>query len=194
MARKKRTPAQRDLDLPWIAAQAEQGLSPTAIIRKARQEGRDSVAQLTRQQVWYDLRQLRDAALREGSKTYGKVLERTIQELCRLAFSDFRALAEWNGSGLRVRPSMDLSQAEAATVAGVSFRKTRKTNDDGQTEVTVDVDIKTHSKNQALRDLLRHLGGFVTIEANMEADDSLPAIASLVQRLSQASEAGTGES
>lgn len=80
-------------------------------------------------------------------------------EVCRLAYSDMREVAEWDGSGVRVKPSHEISEAAARTIQKVTSRtRTRRIGkgDDAELVTETEVDVQLHSKNAAL-DLLQRM-------------------------------------
>lgn len=77
--------------------------------------------------------------------------ERVLAELARIAFGDQRQLMGWGPTGVRLRPSDELDDDQAAAVAEVSETVTK----DGGT-----LKLKTHDKVKALELLGRHLGTF----------------------------------
>jgi phage terminase small subunit len=88
------------------------------------------------------------AAMAERSRRTGITPERVVAELARIAFVDWRKLAEWGANDVLVRDARDLSPAESAAIAQVSI-------DDGWENR---VDIATHDKLRALGTLARILG------------------------------------
>ncbi len=82
------------------------------------------------------------------------------REVCRLAYSDLRELAEWGPQGIRLKPSDEISPDAARTVQRVTSKtRTRMVrNADGEDvpETETDVDIQLHSKTTAL-DLLHRM-------------------------------------
>lgn len=82
------------------------------------------------------------------------------EEVCRLAYSDLRQLAEWGPSGVKLKPSAEIPLDAARAVQRVTSKtKTRMVRTpDGEEipETEVDVDIQLHSKTAAL-DLLHRM-------------------------------------
>ncbi len=193
MPAKKRTKAERELDMAWIVEQAEKGLGPTAILQVAKAEGRRSVAQLSPRMVCYDLRFMRDRALAKGDKVYKKILERTIEELGRLAFADLRGVLEWGPDGITIRDCFELNERDASIVSAVKMKTTTRTLSDGSLETTHEAKLETHSKNQALRDLLHLLSGYLTPTVPVDSADADSVLAKLIDRLSQAEEPDSDE-
>ena len=75
--------------------------------------------------------------------------ERVYREYARIVFADPRNLMTWGPDGVRLRPSEELTEDEAAAVAEVS----ETTSKDGGT-----IRLKMHSKQPALHDLATILG------------------------------------
>lgn len=78
--------------------------------------------------------------------------DRVVLELARLAFADARDYFEWGPEGVKVKPSSDLSDDQAAAVAEVSQTVTAE----GGT-----IRVKLADKQAALTLLAKHTGGFV---------------------------------
>lgn len=77
--------------------------------------------------------------------------DRVIQELARLGFSDMRDYVEWGPNGVKLKPSSELTEAQARAVIEVSETITK----DGGT-----IRFKLANKQDALHDLGQHLGMF----------------------------------
>jgi phage terminase small subunit len=75
--------------------------------------------------------------------------ERVMQELARIAFSDMRAIADWNKDDVAVKPSRAISAEASAAIAELRLKPGRK---------GLRTKIKLHSKPQALARLARILG------------------------------------
>ncbi|MDE2166533.1 MAG: terminase small subunit [Alphaproteobacteria bacterium] len=88
------------------------------------------------------------AAMAERSRRTGITPERVLEELARIAFLDWRLLAEWGPDDVAVTESSTLSADAAAAVARVS-------TDDGWEDR---VAVATHDKRRALDTLSRILG------------------------------------
>lgn len=73
--------------------------------------------------------------------------DRVLAELAKVGFSDPRAVMSWTSAGVSLRPSADLSDAEASIISEVSETK------DG-------FRVKLHSKLDALGKIGQHLGMF----------------------------------
>ena len=61
-----------------------------------------------------------EKAVAAASAAAGASLERTITELARIGYADIRKVVEWDAESVRLRPSSELTEAEAAGVAEVS--------------------------------------------------------------------------
>lgn len=88
-------------------------------------------------------------ALREQNSV---TVERVLEELRRLAFSDMGMFATWGPDGVDLIDSANIDHENRACVAEVS----ETTNAKGGTTVR----FKLHSKTDALNQLARHLGMF----------------------------------
>ncbi len=75
--------------------------------------------------------------------------DRVLKEIAMLAFADQRGVMSWGLEGIGLRPSVDLTDDEAAAVVDVSVTTTGK-----QTTLKV----KTADKLSALRMFRQHLG------------------------------------
>jgi len=88
------------------------------------------------------------AAMAERSRRTGITPERVLEELARIAFADWRRLAEWGPEDTLVREASALSPADAAAISRVS------TDDGWENRVA----IATHDKQRALDTLSRIFG------------------------------------
>lgn len=88
-----------------------------------------------------------------------------LEELRRVAFADLTRIAEWDGDGLRHKPSEDIDEEDSAAVQSVKSEK-RITMRDGDTEETVKMEVKLHDKTKALDMLGRHFGFFSADKAD----------------------------
>jgi phage terminase small subunit len=107
----------------------------------------------------------RQADLREKTEI---TQERVVDELAKIAFGDQRKVMSWGPDGVRLRPSEDLSDAEAAVVSEVAETTTK---DGGSLK------LKTHDKVAALKLLGEHLGIFtqrVQLEVGGKVNVYLP--------------------
>ena len=78
-------------------------------------------------------------------------VDRVLQEYARLAFADIKSVMSWDGDGVTLHDSCDLTEAESAAVAEVSETTTK----DGGT-----IRLKMHDKKGALDSLAKYLGMF----------------------------------
>lgn len=91
------------------------------------------------------------AAMAERTERTRIRQDRVVMELARLAFSDIREFADWDGEGVRIRDSQGMGPEQSACIAeivetpGKDGRKLR---------------VKLHGKTRALEVLCRHLGLF----------------------------------
>lgn len=77
--------------------------------------------------------------------------DKVLIELSKIAFGNMRDVASWNESGVRFKPSDELTDDQAATIQEV----TETTNQHGGS-----LKIKQHDKVKALELIGRHLGMF----------------------------------
>ncbi|MDR0615921.1 MAG: terminase small subunit [Synergistaceae bacterium] len=96
-------------------------------------------------------RHLIDAALAERSEKTKITAERVVQELAALAFTDFRKAVAWGPDGVRLLPSDELGDGEAAIIAEVT---------ETRSETGGSIKAKRYDKLKALELLGRHLGMF----------------------------------
>lgn len=92
-----------------------------------------------------------------------KTADDVLRELERIAFMDFRDLASWDESGIRFKPSEELSDDAAATLKSLeSKRETKRYGKPGeQTETeTLTLKVKRWDKVAALKLLGEHHGLF----------------------------------
>lgn len=98
-----------------------------------------------------------DAVKKRASKTE-VTAERVLEELARIGFADIRDLFEWDEETAAFIPSRDITEAQAAAIASVKAVTTRHTRDDGRIETKIKLELKTHDKLGALREIGKHLG------------------------------------
>ncbi len=102
-------------------------------------------------------------------------------EVCRLAYSDMRDVAEWNAeTGMRVKDSTTIPEAAARAIQKVTSRtRTRVVQQDGQSypETVVETEVALHPKYQALDLLARMYDKGQTLRVELEA--KLRAIAAV---------------
>ena len=77
--------------------------------------------------------------------------DRVVAELAKIAFADPRELMEWGPEGVKLKDSADLTEGQAAAIAGVSENITQNGSS---------LKLKRHDKVKALELLGRHLGMF----------------------------------
>lgn len=83
-----------------------------------------------------------------------------LRELAKVGFQDPRKLMVWGGESSQFIPSDELDDDTAATVASVKSKTRTAYPKEGEPEVTVELEIKTYDKVQALTQIGRHLGMF----------------------------------
>lgn len=94
----------------------------------------------------------------ERAKRVEITADRVLEELARIGFANVRDLFEWDEESATFIPSRDLTEEQAAAVASVKAETTRYTRDDGTTETKIKLELKTHDKLGALREIGKHLG------------------------------------
>ena len=107
--------------------------------------------------------------------------DRVVAELAKIAFSDPRDLMEWGPDGVVLRPSAELSDDQAASVAEVA-------------ENNAGLRLKKHDKVKALELLGRHIGIFTDkVKAEVSGPDGGPVASEIVVRFVEPDgEAGNG--
>ncbi len=115
-------------------------------------------------------------AVQEGRKALGEKLgataERVLAELVRLAFADIRDIADWDGEKFVYRPSAELGNDAAASIAEIQDKTTTTVSPLGAETTKREVRIKQYDRLKALDMLGRYLGIF-------KADDSSSNAATL---------------
>lgn len=97
--------------------------------------------------------------------------ERVLKELSRVAFTDMRSYVEWGPSGVRLKPSEDLTADDSAAVTEVS----ESYGENGKT-----LKFKLAHKDSALKMLAQHVGildkdgGGVTVNVNNNPPPAKP--------------------
>jgi len=94
----------------------------------------------------------------ERAKRVEITADRVLEELARIGFANVRDLFEWDEESATFISSRDLTEEQAAAVASVKAETTRYTRDDGTTETKIKLELKTHDKLGALREIGKHLG------------------------------------
>lgn len=98
--------------------------------------------------------------------------DRVVAELAKIAFSDPRDLMEWGPDGVVLRPSVELSDDQAASVAEVA-------------ENNAGLRLKKHDKVKALELLGKHLGIFADrVKAEVSGPDGGPVQSSMTLDIS----------
>jgi hypothetical protein len=101
-----------------------------------------------------EVKDLLRRTVQAASKNAEVTLEQVIAELAAIAFSDIRSVVSWDEGGVTVRPSVELTQCEAAPVAEVRERVYSRGNN---REPVRTLTVRLHSKLKALIALLRIL-------------------------------------
>jgi phage terminase small subunit len=121
------------------------------------------------------------AAIAEAQAARAKRTEvtadRVVLELARIAFGDPRRVMSWGPGGVKLRPSAELADEDAAIVAEVGETTTKE----GGT-----LRVKTVDKLGALRLLGQHLGMFaekVDMRATVSAAPELAALQAMLLRV-----------
>lgn len=86
--------------------------------------------------------------------------DRVLKELARIGLADIRHLMEWDEEAATFIPSSKLSDDIAATVSSVKTKKRTVYPKEGDPETTIEMEIRTYDKVQALTQMGRHLGMF----------------------------------
>lgn len=105
--------------------------------------------------------------------------DRVLEELGRIAFARITSVATWNESGVRTKPSEELTEDDAAAIQEVS----ETVNEFGGS-----VKVKLHDKVRALEMAAKHLG----LMKDGAADQNKPA-PMLSYRLEELDEVADGE-
>ena len=114
--------------------------------------------------------------------------DRTMLEVCRLAYSDLRQVASWGPDGVDLHESSELSEDAAASVQDVqSVKKTRTIPQKGKdpiTEEEVRTRIKLHPKEPALKMLQEFFrrGDPLSLEAEAKVQALLIIMAQYVDK------------
>lgn len=86
--------------------------------------------------------------------------EQVLKEFARIGFADIRNLMEWDEESATFIPSSKLSDDIAATVSSVKTKKRTVYLKEGDPETTIEMEIRTYDKVQALTQIGRRLGMF----------------------------------
>src|SRR3954463_8634200 len=111
------------------------------------------------------------------SKRTEVTADRVVLELARVAFGDPRRVMSWGPGGVRLRPSAELADEEAAIVAEVAETTTKEGGS---------LRVKTVDKLGALRLLGAHLGMFaekVDMRATVSVAPELGALQAMLLRV-----------
>jgi len=90
----------------------------------------------------------------------GVTRQAVLEEVRRVAFADPRRLIEWDDKGVRVKPSSEIADEDAAVLSEIAIDEEIIIGDD-EDEPPVrkrKIKVKTHSKMDALDKLMKHLG------------------------------------
>ena len=97
------------------------------------------------------------AAMDERAKRLEISADNVLKELARIGFADIRDLVAWDEEHVGFRPSEQLTDDQAAVISEVLAETKRFTDNEGNTETTIKLRLKTYDKLAALRDIGRHL-------------------------------------
>ncbi len=99
--------------------------------------------------------------------------DQVLEELAKVAFSDIRDVVTWDGTGLRVSPSDEISDAAAGAIKRVRVRGNAQQSAERGDGKVRSVEVVLHDKLQALALLTRHLG----MDARTQAQPNVVVIA-----------------
>ena len=85
-------------------------------------------------------------------------VEKNIQELARIGYADIREVLAWDEQGVRFIPSAFLNRDQAGAISSIKSKRRTRTDEDGITHETVDLEVKMHDKLGALEKLNKILG------------------------------------
>jgi phage terminase small subunit len=85
----------------------------------------------------------------------GLTVEQLVEQLRTIAFADIGQVVEWNVDGVTIKPSTELTPAQRAFISEVSETPTQH----GRKK-----SIKFYSRLTALDMLMKHLGGYTTLD------------------------------
>ena len=108
----------------------------------------------------------------ERSERVQITADEVVRELRRIAFSDPREVMEWGPGGVKLKPSCDLTDDAAASLAEL----TESTTLNGGS-----LKIKKHDKVKALELLGRHLGLFDSDSANVNINAGRGAVVRVIR-------------
>ena len=117
---------------------------------------------------------------REVQERTNITMERTLKELARIAYSDLREVMSWDRDGVAFVPSTDLTQDQAAAIQVVKSRRRirRDKDDEGETE-TIEMEVRMHSKLEALEKLAKVQGLYQADRTN-DADRQTDLLATVL--------------
>ena len=103
-----------------------------------------------------------DEAIARRSQRTSITADRVLRELARIAFSDPRDVVNWDDRGIRVRPSIDLTDDAVSSIAEIS-----------ETRVGAQVTVKVALRDRmpALKLLATHTGVGVSVPAQESPGD-----------------------
>ncbi|MGN7611592.1 terminase small subunit [Magnetococcales bacterium HHB-1] len=91
--------------------------------------------------------------------------QQVCQALANIAFADIRHYLNWSDAGVQIKPSTEISEAQAKAISEIS----ETINKDGSRSVK----LKLYDKQTALTQLGKHLGMFVEQHEHRSQDGSL---------------------
>ena len=101
-------------------------------------------------------------ALRKAMSRRAKRLElsadNVLREIAKIAFSDIRAVVEFDGEEVKFKPSKKIHSDAAAAIQSISSDTKIHKDREGNSERTITLKIKLHDKMRALDMAGRHLG------------------------------------
>lgn len=83
-----------------------------------------------------------------------------VRQLMAIAFGDLRDVVEWDGEGVRLRPSAELTPAQAATLREIEFEVNELELESGEVRRQISGKVKQTDRMRALELLGKHLGMF----------------------------------
>lgn len=135
----------------------------------------------------------------ERAKRTEVTADRVLQELARIGFADVSNLFEWDEERAAFVPSRDLTADESAAVSAVKAETTHYTREDGTLETKIKLELKTHDKLGALREIGKHLGIADKVEHSGQIGTGVLAVPAshddwdVIARRMQATPAPNGE-
>lgn len=126
-----------------------------------------------------------DAAMQARGERTKIDQDRVVKELARVAFSDIRGIAEWDGERLRYIDSEALDDEAAAAIQEITDKTTTTRSGRGSDATVTDrreVKIKLYDKMRALELVGRHLGMFKDAERETSSQVLAQAIALMLRQ------------